>query len=103
MKISFDFDGTLSLPWVQELCKSLLKEHIIICTTSRDINSNNDDLFEITDHLGLEVFFTNHNLKIESLKENNVDIHFDDDIIEVDEINKYSDIKGILLNYRYYQ
>lgn len=96
MKISFDFDSTLSEPEMQELALKFISKGIdVYDTTSRrqkvqGLNFFNSDLFEVTDKLGIErdnVVFTNFNPKYEYLKD--FDIHFDDDEVEINDINNF--------------
>lgn len=100
MKISFDFDFTLSESEIQFLCKTLKNDpnNEIFCITSRSsevmFNSNpNKALFNICDSLDIKkenIIFTNGLEKHTFLTKHNIDIHFDDDMIEKEqaEINK---------------
>lgn len=100
MKISFDFDFTLSETEIQLLCKTLNNDpnNEIFCITSRSsevmFNSNpNKALFNVCDSLDIKkenIIFTNGLEKHIFLTKHNIDIHFDDDIIEKEqaEINK---------------
>ena len=111
MKVSFDFDSTLTLPQIQELAKRHIhfgdEVHI---TTSRSekwewvgVNPNhNKDLFELAEDLGIQyIHFTNHDDKVNHLKD--FDIHYDDDEHEIDLITR-SNLKciGVLVNYKNY-
>lgn len=100
MKISFDFDFTLSENEIQFLCKTLNRDpnNEIFCITSRSsevmFNSNpNKALFNICDSLDIKkenIIFTDGLEKHIFLTKHNIDIHFDDDVIEKEqaEINK---------------
>lgn len=100
MKISFDFDFTLSENEIQFLCKTLKRDpnNEIFCITSRSsevmfINNPNKALFNICDSLDIKkenIIFTDGLEKHIFLTKHNIDIHFDDDIIEKEqaEINK---------------
>lgn len=98
MKVSFDFDGTLSRPDVQEYAKELIEKGIeVIVTTSRYDESNkhlylsnptNEDLYAITDSLGIKrenIYFTNMDYKVNYLH-NDIAWHLDDDERELWEI-----------------
>ncbi len=95
MKVSFDFDGTLSRPDVQAYAKELIERGIeVIVTTSRyneekkhlyRSNPTNDDMYAVTDNLGIKrenVHFTNMEDKVDYLQED-VAWHLDDDEYEL--------------------
>lgn len=100
MKISFDFDFTLSESEIQLLCKTLNSDpnKEIFCITSRSsevmfISDPNKVLFNICNKLDIKkenIIFTNGLEKHLFLNKHNIDIHFDDDVIEKEqaEINK---------------
>jgi hypothetical protein len=106
MKISFDFDSTLSRKDIQEMAKIFIKSgHDVFITTSRPefvdpkVGWNNDILFEIADSVGIKqerIRFTSYVDKFEFLED--FDIHFDDDIIEIELINEHlPNCKAILI------
>ncbi len=100
MKISFDFDQTLSLPHVREVAKHAIKQgHDVYITTSRYACSNlpfhNGDLFEIATHLGIDdenIRFTNGQLKNDWL--HGFDAHYDDSLPQLEAMKN---IKGLIL------
>lgn len=88
MKISFDFDGTLSQESIQALAEHLINigDEVWIVTSRVARPEWNKDLFSVADYLGIprsRIFFTGGGLKRDFLDENGFDIHFDDDIEEV--------------------
>lgn len=97
MKISFDFDGTLSRFEVQEIAKVLIqKKHDIWIVTSRydeenkylyEIpNATHDDLYQAAEYIGIsknKIIFTNMEYKAKVLEQNNFDVHFDDNEEEI--------------------
>tara|TARA_R110000851_G_scaffold32730_4_gene87553 strand:+ start:10 stop:384 length:375 start_codon:yes stop_codon:yes gene_type:complete len=104
MKISFDFDATLSRQVVQDIAKSLIqKGHDVYITTSRfenadnyNFKTDNNDLFEIAEKVGISkenIRFTNMADKYEILSD--FDIHLDDDWIEINMINSRTKCIGI--------
>jgi hypothetical protein len=111
MKVSFDFDGTLSRPDVQEYAKELIESGIeVIVTTSRldesnkylySINPTNEDLYAITDSLGIKrenIYFTNMDDKVNYLH-NDIAWHLDDDEYELWEIfNSNLNVEGVDVN-----
>lgn len=109
---TFDYDGTLSRPDVQEYAKQLIDMGIdVSVVTSRydelhihgykgqidPSNWNNNDLWEVVDRLGIprwKVYFTNMEWKSEYLMGTNVIWHLDDNPKELFMI-KNSRIKTI--------
>lgn len=103
MKVSFDFDSTLSEEKNQKLAKKFIDAgHDVWITTSRLssehgkskgwpwIITQNEYLFEIADKLGIskdKIKFTEGEDKWKSLY--TFDIHFDDDINEIELINEH--------------
>ena len=96
MIVSFDFDGTLSLPGVQEYAKELMLKGVDVWViTSRfdelhkhlyQQHPTNDDLYSVCDYMGIplrKIIFTNMELKAEYLANTNVLWHLDDDIVEL--------------------
>ena len=80
MKVSFDFDSTLSIGVVQDLAEKLIEQgHEVWIVTGRfevcDSNKNkvnNDDLFEVAETLGISrdnIHFCNMADKWEWLKD----------------------------------
>ena len=106
MKIGFDFDGTLTNEIYLELASRFVEQgcdvHIV---TSRDVNGRNDDLFEIAKRIGVKrnrIIFTNFESKLPYIKD--FYLHFDDDNIEIEDVNLHGGrCIGILVerNHRY--
>lgn len=107
MKLSFDFDGTLSRSSVQKVVKDLIKNgNEIHVVTSRFEDSNlwgnslsitmkdNLDLFKIIDKLEIprkNIHFMNMTPKHEFFDKNlDIVFHLDDDKYELAEIEYYS-------------
>lgn len=86
MTISFDFDGTLSLPSVQEFAVELIKDNYnVIITTTRHSKYLNQDLVRIMEKVGItKVVYTNGEDKHYFM--DGIDIHFDNDERELREI-----------------
>jgi hypothetical protein len=112
MKISFDFDSTLTEENNQKLAKKFIDDgHEVWITTSRLssdhgrskgwpwIITQNDKLFAIAKDLGIpedKIKFTEGDDKWKCLY--TFDIHFDDDYVEIELINEnLPDCCGILL------
>jgi hypothetical protein len=99
MKVSFDFDGTLSLESVQEYAKDLVSRGLDVhIVTSRHsdkaakevgwwwILDQNKNLFNVAQECGIDeknITFTNGRDKIEYLKGKDFKFHLDDDEIEL--------------------
>lgn len=104
MNVSFDFDGTFI--HIHHLVERFqLFGDTIFIVTSRLEERDNSVVFEWADDLGIKrenVHFTNQQLKIDKLHELNIVLHFDDDLIEVDEINRNSETcKALLVNFKH--
>lgn len=97
MKISFDFDGVLSRPDIQDLCLKFVGLHAsVYITTSRpkewghDLSAGgNSELYQVADRLGIprmNIQFTEYADKSEFL--DGFDLHFDDDTVIIKEIEQ---------------
>lgn len=96
MKISFDFDQTLSELEMQTLAKEFLKlgAEVHITTSRPDyihgVKVENDDLFEIANQIGIDkknIKFTCYDDKYKFVKD--FDLHFDDSEEEINLINSF--------------
>lgn len=91
MRISFDFDGTLSQESIQVLAETLNNSEFneLFIVTSRVSKTEwNKDLFSVAEFLGIprnHIFFTEGDFKWKTLKELNIELHFDDDYMEIKE------------------
>ena len=100
MKISFDFDDTLSEPWIQGLAKTLSLQHEIWIVTSRSKFAV--DLLDVAANLSIpteRIILTDGAMKWSLLKHYQIDIHFDDMFDEILEINNQTTCKGILIGF----
>lgn len=99
MKVSFDYDGTLALPYVEEFAKELVeKGYEVWIVTSRfddDKKPNlNNDLWLSCERIGIpkhNVKFTNFTDKIVFLKDKGFRFHLDDDLYELTTIMESKD------------
>lgn len=105
MKISFDFDNTLSRHSVQEFATKLVYEgHEVWIVTSRyseegapeklknNVRESNVDVFEVAEDCGIDlnhIHFTNLGFKVDFLADNNFIFHVDDDVSELFEIRNH--------------
>lgn len=104
MKISFDFDDTLSRPEVQHYAEMFIKDgHEVWIVTSRMSNERaqnpswNKDLYFVADCVGIEnIHFCNLQPKHEFFEDENFDIHLDDDPDDVEGINLHTDTQAFL-------
>lgn len=104
MKVSFDFDGTLSRTDVQEFAKTLIKDGLDVwiftcrlCPKKAPNNEWNDDLFKVVNELGIsksKIIFTNYEYKAKYLDDTFI-WHLDDDWIELNEINRQRKTVGV--------
>jgi len=94
MKVSFDFDSTLSIDIVEQYAKELIEQgHEIWIVTSRfkyfdksRNKVNNSDLYEVADRIGIKedhIHFCEMENKSEFLKDKEFLWHLDDDAIEL--------------------
>jgi hypothetical protein len=102
MKVSFDFDSTLSRKDVQEFATQLVKlEHEVWIVTSRFseeeamkknwhwIKGQNKSLFDIANQCGIKsqnIHFTCMESKSTFLKDKGFTFHLDDDVVELFDI-----------------
>ena len=97
MKVSFDFDSTLSRPCIQGYAQELISRGVDVwVTTSRngDCKSfgmyiDNDDLYTVTDALNIpreNIIFTCGVSKSAYIRNHNFIFHLDDDSTELLEI-----------------
>ncbi len=102
MKVSFDFDNTLSEPCIQSIAKSLVDSgHDVWVITARAIFFSeiepikyltifNKDIVKVCEEIGIDlskVIITGGSLKHDYYINGKFDLHFDDDWEEVLEIN----------------
>jgi len=97
IRISFDFDGTLSLPSVQKVAKELIEYGFdVIIVTSRKSDGENSDIQEVAQDLGIDlVFYTEYNLKFSYLHHLTCDVHIDNDRNELIHLSRFLDIVGV--------
>lgn len=102
--VSFDFDGTLDRPSVQEYAKELIERgiEVWICTfreAATDLNPAwNDDLYKVCDDINLpkkNVIFTNYFDKSNYLDEDKFLWHLDDDWNVCSDLKHNSKVLGI--------
>jgi hypothetical protein len=108
MKVSFDFDSTLSRRDVQEFAKDLVKSnHEVWIVTSRYDNESmkniknflgnknqNDVLFKVADYCGIgreRIVFTCMRPKADFLMGKGFRFHLDDDQVEIEDILETGD------------
>lgn len=107
-KVSFDYDGTLALPSVEEFAKELVEQgYDVWVVTSRvgddDLENSfqpwrtpdwNRDLWESCERIGIpkdNVVFTSFKEKIDYLKDKDYIFHLDDDLYELTAIMESGD------------
>jgi hypothetical protein len=102
--ITFDFDGTLARPIVQEYARELICRgfNVHIVTTRLETGSgiyvDNSDLFEVARDLNISesnIKFTNMQYKSPTIKNLKSIIHFDDNVDELELINSNTDCIGL--------
>jgi hydroxymethylpyrimidine pyrophosphatase-like HAD family hydrolase len=92
MKISFDYDGTLTEESIKNTAKIfIISGHDVWIITARSYGDFNSDLYKMCDDIHLEhdkIIITNGLLKSEEFFKGNFDLHYDDEWEEVAEINR---------------
>jgi len=113
MKISFDFDGTLTEDSIKNTAKIfIIAGHDVWIVTARTDCNYNTDLYKVCDYIGLEhdkVIFTNGDLKFTEYEKGGFDLHYDDEWDEVSNINRIGgtaclvnpDFEDIYMNMQY--
>ena len=105
MKVSFDFDGTLDRPVLQEYAKELLARGIevwIVTARLSDEEAPSDswnlDLYKVAIEVGIDlnnVVFTPHKDKYHFFKGKDFVWHVDDSWTEIGLINRFTKMRGI--------
>ena len=106
-KVSFDFDGVLDREDVQKYARSLVDNgfEVWICTSRlRDKDSPNsmwnEDIYKVANYIGIDknhIKFCGLADKYKFFMKKDFVFHLDDDLEEVNLINKYTNTIGIYL------
>lgn len=105
-RISFDFDGCLNdCTQVQELAKiySVIEKIDVYILTSRRVEDKHIIESKIQE-LNLkvkEIIFAPRIPKSEKIKEYNISVHYDDDEIDIKQINEETNASAFLVNLRW--
>ncbi len=85
MKVSFDYDGTITRPSVYKYISKLISKGIIVdITTSRGSSTDNKDIYKLRNELGIRcINFTNGFDKVDCIKNLGYLFHVDDSRIEL--------------------
>lgn len=98
MRISFDFDGVLETAKGQETSLRLKQGNEVYIITARNKERMSKAVFEIADKLNIpyrNVIFTNGADKWKAVKENNIDVHYDNNTEQINKIRANTETKGI--------
>jgi hypothetical protein len=101
-KISFDFDGTLSRPDIQEIAKRKVadKTNDVYIVTRRYKETESAYVYQIADEVGIKrdnVFFTDGKFKYITIALLDIDIHYDDKPAEIALIKSTTMCKCVLV------
>lgn len=91
MKISFDFDDTLTERHMQQLAALLCNSGADVYIITTRLTSFGQEVFLLADQLGIardKIFFTHGASKSPLVEQLHIDIHFDDDPAEVESIGQ---------------
>lgn len=95
MRVSFDFDGTISTSKGQGVAKKYIDGgDTVYIVTARD-SEDSEPVYAVAKEVGIprsRVYFTNGKLKWEKLKSLNIDVHYDNNFKELDAIRANTDI-----------
>lgn len=116
MKVSFDFDSTLSRKAVQKFAKELMQEgyevHIVTSryedpmryADPRISETGHRDMFRVCHYLNIpreRIHFTNMKDKYNFFLTNSDFLfHLDDDIKEIETINAHTSVRGVLCDFK---
>lgn len=99
-RISFDYDGTLSTTKGKELAaEKIAGGHDVFIITARQRESDNDAVYTTAARLGIprsRIKFTNGKDKYPYMVRYDIDIHYDNNQDQVDEINQKTLTRAIL-------
>lgn len=105
MKVSVDFDGTLTIDLVQLYIENLIQRNIevwIITSRLHEKNAPNEDwnvdLYRVAKKLKIpkeHIIFTNSEDKYKTLLNKDFIWHLDDNVKELTNINNNTNVKGI--------
>lgn len=96
ISVSFDFDGTLTNPTVQQIVRNrIAKGEDCYVITKRTLDN---EVMDLAQSLGIQsghIYFTNHGPKWPYIKRLGIAIHYDDSIEEINEIEAKTDCKCV--------
>jgi hypothetical protein len=99
-KISFDYDGTLSTTKGKELAaEKIATGHDVFIITARQREDNNDAIYTTAERLGIprsRIKYTNGKDKWPFMVRYDIDIHYDNNQDQVDNINANTLTRAIL-------
>lgn len=100
LRVSFDFDGTLTRPDIQAFAKGLSSKglEVWICTNRFQDNGGNDDLIKIARDVGVaHVKFCGYEDKWKFFKQHYFLFHLDDNFQIAKDIDEKTDTIGICM------
>lgn len=97
MRISFDFDGVLETAKGQETAMRLSRNNDVFIITARNKERMSKAVYELADKLGIpfrNVIFTNGADKWKSVKDNRIDVHYDNNAEQLSKIKSNTEAKA---------
>ncbi len=97
-KVSFDFDDTLDTERGKALAKEKIASGKIVYIVTRRQESASAEVYKVADELGIprsRVYFTNGAYKWSTIKRLNIGTHYDNNLTEVNLIDKNTEAKAI--------
>jgi hypothetical protein len=104
MKVSFDFDSTLSIPSVQKVARELVKRGVEVWIVTSRVSERfglphwNNDLYKVAEDCGIKkenIHYTEGGDKWEFLENKEFLFHLDDCTIECELIKENTDVVPI--------
>ena len=99
MRISFDFDDTLSTKKGQKLAAQKIAENNEVWIITARQSKDSAEVLKIADELGIphsRVVFTNGKDKWSFVMRHKIDVHYDNNQEQIDKINANTLAKGVL-------
>jgi len=85
MKVSFDFDGTLERPIIQQMAKKHINAGDEVFIITRRCPEDSDDVYSVASKLGIpndKCLFTCKEWKWRTIGDLGIDLHYEDKLIE---------------------
>jgi acid phosphatase class B len=103
MKVSFDFDGVLETSQGKALARRKINEgDQVYIITARQESTMSNSVYEVAKELGiprLHVYFTNGKDKWNTIKRLNIDVHYDNNEEQIQQIKDNTNTRAEKVSY----